>query len=186
MIPLETLNLETLTVAKPCHANWDAMTGDAQVRFCGDCRKNVYNLSAMTRPEAEALVLETEGRACVRFYTRPDGTMLTQDCPVGLRAMRQKLARKLASAAVVALSCAAGLLRPFGTAQAANMTVPKNAAPPKTSPKASPKTSPKTTPPGQWTAGAPVTPATILQGRIGTAPTMGKPLPPCPPPHAKK
>jgi hypothetical protein len=27
---------------------------------------------------------------CVRFYRRSDGTMLTQDCPVGVRAARRK------------------------------------------------------------------------------------------------
>jgi hypothetical protein len=34
----------------------------------------------MTRAEAEALVAEKEGRLCVRFYRRPDGTMLTRNC----------------------------------------------------------------------------------------------------------
>ena len=27
---------------------------------------------------------------CVRFYQRPDGTMLTQDCPVGWRAIQRR------------------------------------------------------------------------------------------------
>ena len=44
MIPLEQIR-----VASPCHANWDEMTGTDQARFCGQCRKNVYNLSEMTR-----------------------------------------------------------------------------------------------------------------------------------------
>ena len=72
MIPLEQIK-----IASPCPANWDEMTGTEQVRFCLGCRKNVYNLSEMTRNEAQALVEEKEGRLCVRFYTRADGTMLT-------------------------------------------------------------------------------------------------------------
>jgi len=52
----------------------------------------VYNLSAMTQSEATALVNKTEGRLCVRFYRRPDGTMLTRDCPVGLRALKRRAA----------------------------------------------------------------------------------------------
>ena len=32
------------------------MTGDDRVRFCDRCRKNVYNLSSLTREQAEALV----------------------------------------------------------------------------------------------------------------------------------
>ena len=103
MIPLHTLK-----VASPCHADWDAMEGDDQARFCGTCRKNVYNLSEMTHEEAQALVSRLEGRLCVRFYTRADGTLLTQDCPVGLRAVRRKLARKLSYAAALLLSCASG------------------------------------------------------------------------------
>ena len=41
--------LEDVRVASPCNASWDAMKGDDRVRFCGECQKNVYNLSAMTR-----------------------------------------------------------------------------------------------------------------------------------------
>jgi hypothetical protein len=83
------------------------MAGNDRVRFCGECRLNVYNLSAMTRPEAEALLRAKEGRLCVRFYVRRDGTALTQDCPRGLAALRRgtvRLAARLAAAAVFLLS----------------------------------------------------------------------------------
>ena len=113
MIPLHTLK-----IASPCHADWDEMPGDAQVRFCGGCRKNVYNLSEMTQDEAQALVNRLEGRLCVRFYTRADGTLLTRDCPVGLRAVRRKLFKKLSYAAALLLSCVSGLTRWTGTVQA--------------------------------------------------------------------
>jgi len=63
-----------------------------RVRFCSGCNRNVYNLSAMTQREAAALVYKTEGRLCVRFYRRADGTLLTQDCPVGLRALKRRVA----------------------------------------------------------------------------------------------
>ena len=59
------------------------MEGDDRVRFCGECELNVYNLSSMTEDEALKLVEEREGRLCVRFYQREDGTVLTSDCPVG-------------------------------------------------------------------------------------------------------
>lgn len=113
MIPLETIR-----IASPCQADWNEMEGDAQSRFCRTCRKNVYNLSEMTRAEAEALVTRTEGHLCIRFYTRADGTVLTQDCPVGLRTVRRKLVKKLSYAAAVLLSCGTGLLRWTGMAQA--------------------------------------------------------------------
>jgi hypothetical protein len=69
------------------------MTGDERVRFCGQCELNVYNLSAMTKAQAENLIVRTEGRLCVRFCRRRDGSILTQDCPVGLRALRQRMSR---------------------------------------------------------------------------------------------
>jgi hypothetical protein len=69
------------------------MEGDDRVRFCGECRLSVYNLSAMGRAEAEHLVREREGRLCVRFFRRDDGTMLTQDCPRGLGIVRRAARR---------------------------------------------------------------------------------------------
>jgi hypothetical protein len=90
--PLPTVALDGIQVASPCHAAWDDMHGDARVRFCGSCQKNVFNLSEMTREDAEALVTNTEGRLCVRFFRREDGTVMTQDCPVGLAAVRRRLA----------------------------------------------------------------------------------------------
>lgn len=72
---------------------WDDMQGDARARFCASCRLHVYDLSEMSRKEAERLVFKTEGRVCVRFFRRDDGTILTRDCPVGLAAARARLAR---------------------------------------------------------------------------------------------
>ena len=80
--------LDDIRVASPCHARWDDMTGDAQARHCARCDKNVYNLSAMTREAAEALLREKEGALCVRYFRRVDGTILTADCPVGVRRRR--------------------------------------------------------------------------------------------------
>jgi hypothetical protein len=85
--------LKHAKVASPCSADWESMIGDARRRFCGQCELNVYNLSEMSRREAEDLINRAEGRLCVRFYRRADGTVLTKDCPIGLRAMRRKLSR---------------------------------------------------------------------------------------------
>ena len=92
--------LEELKIASPCTASWEGMTGDERVRFCGDCRLQVYNLSGMGREQAVAMVEQNEGRLCIRMLRRPDGTVITTDCPVGLRALRQRMARG-------ALRCAA-------------------------------------------------------------------------------
>jgi hypothetical protein len=67
------------------------MYGDDRKRFCADCKLNVYNLSGMSRDEAEALILKAEGRLCVRFYKRRDGSVITQDCPVGWARVKQRV-----------------------------------------------------------------------------------------------
>lgn len=41
---------------------------------------------------------ENEGRACLRLYRRADGTVLTRDCPVGLRGYQKRVARVAAAA----------------------------------------------------------------------------------------
>jgi hypothetical protein len=85
--------LDMIEVATPCHASWDAMMGDDRSRFCGECQRHVYNLSGMTRAEAETLIREKEGKLCVRFYRRADRKLMTADCPVGLAALRRKTVR---------------------------------------------------------------------------------------------
>lgn len=104
-------NLDEIRVAAPCPADWDSMKGDDRARFCGLCKKNVYNLSDMSRADAEALILNTKGRICAQFYRRPDGTILTDNCPVGLRAIRNRMrwVAVFTSAAFVALGAFAGL-----------------------------------------------------------------------------
>src|SRR6266850_6955546 len=83
--------LEHVQVAAPCKARWEEMLGSERVRFCGQCNLNVFNLSGMSRLEAESLIARTEGRLCVRFYRRFDGSIITQDCPVGLRAIQRRV-----------------------------------------------------------------------------------------------
>jgi hypothetical protein len=99
--------LQNVQVASPCAASWDDMIGDERQRFCAACQKNVYNLSAMSEDEAEALIYETEGKLCARFYRRKDGTILTSDCPVGAR--RQRRRRLLIASGALAASLAGGV-----------------------------------------------------------------------------
>jgi TonB family protein len=89
----ESNPLSKVKVSAPCTAEWRWMYGNDRVRFCSQCQLNVYNLSAMTKPEAEHLIQNTEGRLCVKFYRRTDGTILTQNCPVGLRAIKERFTR---------------------------------------------------------------------------------------------
>ena len=85
--------LANIRIASPCPARWADMTGDDRSRFCAQCEKHVYHLSGMTTEAIAALIREKEGDLCARFYQRPDGNMLTADCPVGAARFPRRLQR---------------------------------------------------------------------------------------------
>jgi hypothetical protein len=88
--------IDQIEITSPCTVSWDEMRGaggpggDERVRFCGQCRQNVYNVEAMSRLEAHRLITAREGRVCVRILRRPDGTVVTADCWARLRAARRR------------------------------------------------------------------------------------------------
>ena len=82
--------LDRIEIPLPCHVPWANMTGDDRVRFCGDCRQNVYNVAMFTRAEATRLLNDSSGRVCLRIFRRPDGTIITDDCRARLRAARKR------------------------------------------------------------------------------------------------
>src|SRR5262245_1344011 len=108
--------LDEIRIASPCRVPWGSMQGDDRVRHCSECKLQVYNIAALPRDEAEELLQRT-GRLCLRLFRRSDGTVLTQDCPVGWRAVRRKAARLVAATAAM-LSCLT-LGATFGRAQPA-------------------------------------------------------------------
>lgn len=111
-MPKETLTLENLKIASPCAIRWEQMHGDERTRFCSMCELQVYNVSDMTRAEAQKFLIENSDKPnCMRFFRRKDGTILTKDCPVGERlALRFK--RKTQAAAAL-LMCFLNALPTF-------------------------------------------------------------------------
>jgi hypothetical protein len=112
-MPRPTSLLDSIAIATPCHVPWEDMRGEGRARFCGACKLHVYDIAAMTRAEAEALIRGAEGRLCLQLFRRADGTVLTRDCPRGLReAARRRLraaaARVAAVVALVAMSLVGG------------------------------------------------------------------------------
>jgi hypothetical protein len=77
---MSRINLDLIEVPNPCTVPWETMQGDDRVRHCGQCQQNVYHLSQMSREEAEALILQKEGKLCVQFYRRADGSVVTRSC----------------------------------------------------------------------------------------------------------
>jgi hypothetical protein len=89
--------LKRVRVAAPCPASWERMAGDERIRHCTLCDLNVYNFAELTGDEIRDLLARTEGRLCARLYRRADGTLLTKDCPTGLRALRRRVSRRAAA-----------------------------------------------------------------------------------------
>ncbi|HKB67088.1 MAG TPA: ankyrin repeat domain-containing protein [Pyrinomonadaceae bacterium] len=96
--------LKNLTVASPCNADWNLMTGNDQVRFCEHCSFEVHNLSSMSRTEAERLVTRSNGRLCVQYIQDPNGGPVT--IPVGkkLHHINRRVSQIAAGAFTAALS----------------------------------------------------------------------------------
>jgi hypothetical protein len=93
-------SLNEVRIASPCPAAWDKMRGNEQVRFCGQCQQNVYNLSEMTTVEAAQVLNREERRPCVRFFMRKDGSPITAEYQAGLRwEVWKRLRKRLAWAA---------------------------------------------------------------------------------------
>ncbi len=74
MIPLHQIQ-----IVKPCPADWNAMTGDVQARFCAHCKRQVHDLSQMTEAQAQTLLDHTNLNACVRITRTADGRILNRE-----------------------------------------------------------------------------------------------------------
>lgn len=85
--------VQKLSIAAPCDVPWDSMEGDERTRFCAQCKLNVYNIAQMSTKDAAALVRKNEGKVCLKLYRRADGTVITDNCPVGLRKIRDRMKR---------------------------------------------------------------------------------------------
>jgi hypothetical protein len=52
--------LDRFYLKTPCSTEWGLMKGNEQIRFCSECNKHVYNLSTLTRKQAEDLIASAE------------------------------------------------------------------------------------------------------------------------------
>ncbi|MFT5358520.1 MAG: hypothetical protein ACI9KE_005759 [Polyangiales bacterium] len=124
LVPKHKRSLDILTVPEPCEEPWNEMApkGDGR-RHCAMCIQDVFDLSTMTREAAEALLFESTGQVCVRFYRRGDGTVVTSDCtPVRHRALRRTASGALKMGTRVASACLA-MLAALGVTRAAGVDV---------------------------------------------------------------
>ena len=88
--------IQSYFISSPCSVKWDDMQtdqDDISIRFCGDCKRNVHNLSSLSDEEVVVLLdKKTAGeRVCTYFYRKDDGTLVTDNCPKQMKQMRNRL-----------------------------------------------------------------------------------------------
>ncbi|MFA6212506.1 MAG: TonB family protein [Candidatus Obscuribacterales bacterium] len=104
-IKITAANLsQSVFIETPCTADWNDMTGNESVRFCHSCKLNVYNISQFSDSEAEEIFAQNlnGNRMCTRLYRRPDGTIMTDNCPRALRRLRDLRNKTFSAIAKVA------------------------------------------------------------------------------------
>lgn len=107
-VNLEKQSINKVRIAALCKVSWDQMSEDGRIRQCALCKKNVYNISAMTEKHALRFVQENENKSWVWLYKRKDGTVISDNCPEGLRTIRDRC-RKAVLAVILGLLWGAAL-----------------------------------------------------------------------------
>jgi hypothetical protein len=90
--------IEKYRKATACSADWEKMTGAGSVKFCEQCKSQVYDFTKMEMPEVEELIFKREGKRKFDLYKRRDGKFLAADCPVGVRNKRSRMLACMAGA----------------------------------------------------------------------------------------
>src|SRR3954470_21973930 len=103
-VPKSNRSFDRMIIPAPCDADWDSMIGNERVRFCEHCSLEVTNLSNLTRQEAMRLVAKSEGRLCVQFVRRNDGSIVSKKIPKQLHQISRRVSRLAAGAFSATLS----------------------------------------------------------------------------------
>jgi hypothetical protein len=105
----------------PCSADWDRMVGNERVRYCPDCKLDVYNFSSMSDEDVERIVSRREQRLCARVRQRPDRTVMTRNSSVSFSVVMQRISRVASIALAAAISVAPAMAGPPRTALGHNL-----------------------------------------------------------------
>jgi hypothetical protein len=88
------------------------MVGDERVRYCPDCKLDVYNFSTMSDEDVERIVSRREQQLCARVRQRPDGTVMTRNSSVSFSVVMQRISRAASIALAAAISVAPAMAGP--------------------------------------------------------------------------
>jgi outer membrane protein OmpA-like peptidoglycan-associated protein len=101
--------MRRLSIANPCEASWEEMTGTARSRRCAACAKEVHDLSAMREVEARALLMLLGSRGlCVRFTCGEEGQIHHAPEPSAWAPALTPLAAGIVAAGIVAAAAGCG------------------------------------------------------------------------------
>lgn len=101
-----------IEIPSPCAQAWDEMDAErganGAARFCNQCQEDVYDISSMTRREAEAFMEAHRWQVCVNYEIDDEGKIIYAPEPPSRWARQLDGALRLAAAAalVVPLSSA--------------------------------------------------------------------------------
>lgn len=70
--------LENFEVPQPCAMNWDEMTGNEEVRHCGKCQHQIYNISEMPKRRALKVLNQPNERVCISYLQDEQNQVITQ------------------------------------------------------------------------------------------------------------
>ena len=104
--------LQQIQVKNPCRVSWDSMVGNDYVRFCEHCHLSVHNLSQLNRKEIRHLIDKSEGRLCVQYIRRPDGSLVTNNSLEKLPRIGRRVTRVAAGAFTATLSVTGAAQQP--------------------------------------------------------------------------
>lgn len=82
-------------VYSPCDKKWEFMhRAGLRQQFCDRCQLPVHNLSALSKPEAEAFLAASKSRrTCLTYVMRRDGSMVTRSARDAWKWRTMRLAR---------------------------------------------------------------------------------------------
>ncbi|MGJ8649184.1 MAG: hypothetical protein ACSHX4_02380 [Opitutaceae bacterium] len=106
-----------------CPMNWDAMDGNASIRFCEQCNRSVHNISEMSDSKREALLKQAKTeRTCVAYYKSLNGELVTDRNTINT--YKKRIASTAALATASAMLAACSTTTPSEEAKAPENTAP--------------------------------------------------------------
>lgn len=109
------MRADEISIPTPCDEDWDAMDREERGRYCHRCARSVHDLSAMTEPEARALLdaAEVGERLCISMVVRGDRVVHSDD-PIPPPSLLRLTSARLPRFAPSALAGALALLGAHG------------------------------------------------------------------------